>query len=143
MNLLTLIAASWLSAAEAPVPTVAPIESRPLLMAQADRPPRRNAQRPPRKDPQQLATEIGLDATQSDQFVAILNEQRSKHEALRGQGQEQREASRDAHRSIDEETFVRLSTVLNTEQLARFHANRPQRPEKRRGRGNREQGGQS
>ncbi len=143
MSILTLIAASWLSAAPATVPSTAPLESKPLLIAQASSTPRDREQRPPRKSPQELAGEIGLDAAQSEQFVAILTEQRSKHRALREQNQGQRDADRQARRSIHEETLERLSTVLSAEQLTQYEANRPTRRGKHRGRGNREQGGQS
>jgi len=146
MDMLTLIAASWLSAAQAPAPPPSALTSTPLLMAQAGGPPPQRGerrQRPARKDPSVLAAEIGLDAVQSEQFVAILNEQRSKHEALRERNQAQRGAAREAHQSIDEETFVRLSTVLSTEQLAKFHANRPPPPEKRRRSDGRGRGGRT
>lgn len=145
MDLLTLLAASWLSATEPPQAPIA--DAQPLQLAQAGGPPRgpgRRHRRPP--DPQQLATELGLDPSQSSQFVAILTEQRGKHEALREQMRGEREAARQVHQRIDEETFTRLAGVLSSEQLARFHARRPPPPpqhERRRGPSNRGYGGQS
>ena len=94
MNMLTLIAASWLSATEPPQSPVAEAYA-PILLAQAERPPRRDdrgppgedreppggrrhhgeggRRPPPPRDPEELAQELGLDSSQSHQFVTVLS----------------------------------------------------------------------
>jgi hypothetical protein len=88
--------------------------------------PDRIGRRPP--PPAEMARQLGLDASQTAQFVAIMEEQRTKHRALHEQADADREAMRTKMDALHEETRARLGAVLNAEQLARFEELRPRPP---------------
>jgi hypothetical protein len=82
--------------------------------------------RPP--PPAVMARELGLDATQTPQFVQILEDQRTRRRALQAQADADRAAMRQKMDALHEETRARLRGVLNTDQLARFEQLRPRPP---------------
>ena len=92
---------------------------------QAQNPDRRP---PPPPPPSEMAQKLGLDATTTTKFVAILEEQRTKHRALHDAAETDRAAMRQKMDALHEETLARLKTVLNADQIARFEALRPKPP---------------
>lgn len=82
--------------------------------------------RPP--PPAEMARELGLDATQTPQFVQIMQDQRAKRRALQAQANADHAAMRQKMDALHEETHARLRSVLNADQLARFEQLRPRPP---------------
>ena len=86
---------------------------------------------------QKLADRLGLDATQTEQVMTILKEQRAKkyetHMTLREQGVERgSEEARAQREALRSETEARLSNVLTAEQLAEFERMRDEKRQKMR-----------
>jgi len=88
--------------------------------------PEHEGRRPP--PPADMARELGLDATQSTQFVQIMEDQRARRRALQNEAESDHEAMRQKMDALREETRTRLRSVLNADQLARFEQMRPKPP---------------
>ena len=86
----------------------------------------------PREHWEELAQEMDLSETQTEEFITIMSSQREKRKALKESFREKaKEERKQAMMSLREDTLAELGTLLSAEQLESFKSEMEERRHKR------------